>query len=69
MHLVTMKTAVQYLTDESGEKTGVLIPIKDYKQIMEDLQDLADIVDRRDEPTVSHKEFLAKLRQDGLLPD
>ena len=63
-----MKTAVQYLTNEAGEKTGVVLSIADYQRIMEDMEDLADIVDRRDEPTIPHEEFLAQLKKDGLIP-
>lgn len=62
-----MAEAIQFLTNESGEKTGVVLSISDYQRIMEDMQDLADIVDRRNEPTVSHEEFLAQLREDGLI--
>ena len=64
-----MNAAVQYLTNEAGEKTGVLLSIADYQRIMEDMEDLADIVDRRDEPTIQHDEFLAQLKKDGLIPN
>jgi hypothetical protein len=59
--------AIQYLTDAKGEKTSVLLPIADYEKILEDIQDLADIVDRRKEPTISHEDFLQHLREDGIL--
>jgi hypothetical protein len=64
-----MNAAVQYLTNEAGEKTGVLLSIADYQRIMEDMEDLADIVDRRDEPSIPHAEFLAQLKKDGLIPN
>jgi len=64
-----MPLAIQYLTDESGEKTGVVLSIADYQRLTEDLQDLADVVDRRKEPTIAHDDFLAQLRADGLLQD
>jgi PHD/YefM family antitoxin component YafN of YafNO toxin-antitoxin module len=57
----------QFLTDEKGQKTAVLLPIQEYERLMEDLQDLAAIVERRDEPTLSHEEFLADLKRDGLI--
>lgn len=62
-----MSTAIQYLTDEAGEKTGVILSLADYERLTEDVQDLADIVDRRKEPTVAHDDFLAQLREDGRL--
>jgi hypothetical protein len=62
-----VNAAVQYLTNEAGEKTAVVLSIADYQRMMEDLEDLADIVDRRDEPSIPHEEFLAQLKKDGLM--
>ncbi len=62
-----MSVAVQYVTDESGQKTGVLLSIVDYEKLIEDLEDLAIIADRRDEPTISHEQFLGELKRDGIL--
>ena len=36
-----MKT--QFVTDNNGKKTAVLLPIKDYRKILEDLEQLEDI--------------------------
>ncbi|MEI2822154.1 MAG: hypothetical protein V9F02_01865 [Chitinophagaceae bacterium] len=33
----------QYITDNSGKKISVVIPIKDFKAIMEGLEELEDI--------------------------
>ena len=35
--------------------------------LLEDLDDLAVVAERRDEPVVSHDEFLAELKRDGTL--
>ncbi|NKB24639.1 MAG: hypothetical protein GKR87_09760 [Kiritimatiellae bacterium] len=64
-----MKTSVQYVTDQAGKKTGVLLKLADYEQLIEDLRDLATIAARRDEPTIPHKKFLEELRKDGMLQD
>ena len=40
----------QFLVDENGEKTAVLLPIEEYEALMEDIQDLAITADPRDEP-------------------
>jgi len=64
-----MGSAIQYLTDESGQKTAVLLPIAEYEQLLEDISDLAAVADRREEPTVAHDQFLQELKKDGLLPD
>lgn len=58
---------VQYVTDPSGEKTAVIVPLREFEELMEDLEDLAAIAERRDEPTISHEDFVAELKRDGLL--
>lgn len=40
----------QFLVDENGEKTAVLLPIQEYETLMEAIQDLAIIAERRGEP-------------------
>ena len=52
----------RYLTDENGKRTAVLLPIEEYERLLEDLEDLAAIAERREEPTVSHEELLGELR-------
>jgi hypothetical protein len=58
---------VQYISDESGERTGVVLPIQKFQELLEDIQDLATLAERRDEPTVSHEALLAELKRDGYL--
>ena len=60
--------SAQYVSDEAGRRTAVLLPIEEYERLLEDLQDLAAIAERRDEPTVSHEDLVAELKRDGLLP-
>lgn len=57
----------QYVTNEAGEKTAVILPIDEYQELMEDIEDLAAIAERREEPTISHEQLLTELRQDGLI--
>ena len=68
--MATLKepSAVQFVTNSAGEKTAVIVPLTDYQELLEDLSDLAAIAERRDEPTMSHDEVLAELKNDGLLP-
>jgi hypothetical protein len=58
---------VQYISDEAGEKTGVVLPIREFQDLLEDLSDLAALAERRDEPTISHEALRAELKRDGLL--
>jgi hypothetical protein len=62
-----MSEALQYLTDEAGQKTAVVLPITDYEKLLEDLDDLAVIAERREEPTILHEQFKAELKRDGIL--
>ena len=62
-----MTTNVQYITNERGKKTGVVVSISDYEKLLEDLEDLAVIADRHDEPAIPHEKFKAELKRDGLL--
>lgn len=62
-----MSPTVRYVTNEQGERTEVILPIASYEALIEDLQDLAAVADRRGEPTVSHKDFIADLKKDGVL--
>ena len=59
----------QYITDSAGNKTAVILPLEEYEELLEDLQDLAALAERRDEPTISHEEVIARLKRDGYLPD
>ncbi len=60
---------IQYITDATGERSGVILSLEQFAELMEDLADLAIIAERRDEPTLTHQELLAELKRDGLLPD
>jgi PHD/YefM family antitoxin component YafN of YafNO toxin-antitoxin module len=61
-----MNATVQYLTDEKGKKTAVVMPIEDYEKLREDMDDLAVIAERRDEETIPHADFKRGLRRNGV---
>ncbi len=62
-----MSQSLQYLTDEKGDRTAVVLPIGDYESLLEDLNDLAVVAERRDEPVIPHEQFIADLKRDGKL--
>lgn len=62
-----MSDVLRYLTDEHGERTAVVLPIFVYEKHLEDLDDLAAIVERREEAVVRHDDFFAELKRDGTL--
>ena len=51
----------QYVIDEKGQKTAVIIPVEEYEELLEDIHDLAIIAERRDEPTIAFEELKKKL--------
>lgn len=51
----------QYLTDEKGNKTSVLLPIDEFLDLVEDLEDLAVLAKRKDEPVVSFNSVVNEL--------
>jgi hypothetical protein len=58
---------VKYITDYHGERTAVVLPISDYEKLLEDLEDLAVVAERRGESTIPHEQFVSELKRDGLL--
>lgn len=54
------ETQEQFLVDRKGKRTAVVIPLKKYQQLLEDLHDLAIIAERRNEPSISLDELKRK---------
>ena len=52
-----MAAAEQYVVDENGNKVAVILPIREYEHLKEDLHDLAMVAERRDEGTISLAEL------------
>ncbi len=57
----------RYLTNEKGEKEAIILPLNEYEELLEDIDDLAVVLERRGEPTLSLDEVKRRLRDDGLL--
>ena len=57
----------QYVTDEKGKKKAVILPISEFEELLEDIEDLATVAERREEPTISHEDLVAELKKDGLI--
>ena len=59
--------SLQYVTNKVGERTAVILPLDEFLALLEDLEDLATVAERREEPTISHEELVAELKRDGFL--
>lgn len=56
-----MSAQPQYITDANGQKLSVILPMADYLELLEDLEDLATIAERKDEGTIPLEDVLKKL--------
>lgn len=61
------KLEIEYVTNRAGEKTAVIVPIDNFEELIEDIEDLAAAAERREEPTITHDQLLIELKQDGLI--
>ena len=57
----------QYITDKDGKKVSVVIPLAEYEQILDELEELDDIrlydeAKNDKEPSISFDEYVKKRR-------
>ncbi|HSV30918.1 MAG TPA: hypothetical protein VLH40_02695 [Atribacteraceae bacterium] len=57
----------QFVVDESGRKTAVILPVEEYDELLEDIHDLVVIAERKDEPSINFDELKKRLKADGLI--
>jgi len=57
----------QFVVNAKGKKTGVIISLKQYQKLLEDLHDLAVVSRRRDEKPIALEELKRRLKKDGLV--
>jgi len=55
----------QFTIDAKGRNTGVILSLRRYQKLMEDLHDLAIVAERRSEEPIPLQEMKRRLRQDG----
>jgi len=60
-------SSAQYIVNEKGQRTAVVLDIKEYEELLEDLHDIAIVAERRDEPTLDLEILKNRLKADGLL--
>jgi PHD/YefM family antitoxin component YafN of YafNO toxin-antitoxin module len=53
----------QFIVNAKGKKTGVLLSLRQYQKLMEDLHDLAIVAERRKEKPVTLEELKRRLRK------
>ena len=65
----TIHSAISFLVDRKGRKTHAVLPIDEYGQLLEDLEDLAVVASRRDEGYISLDELKKRLYGNAKVPD
>ncbi len=60
-----MKLHPQYVTDDSGERTGVILPLEEFRRMVEALEDQLDATDL-DDAVAKEKDFVPydRVRED-----
>ncbi len=54
---------VQYVINEKGKKTRVILSLKQYEKLLEDLHDLAVVAERKSEKPISLDEMKRRLKK------
>lgn len=62
-----MSRNVQYVTDERGERTAVILPIDEYEELLEDLHVTRAAEETKDEERVPWSQVKAELVSEGKL--
>ncbi len=62
-----MTDAQNFIVDANGKKAAIILPLKQYQRLMEDIHDLAVIAERRAEEPISLNEMRKRLKKDGFL--
>lgn len=57
----------QYITDDQGNRVSVVLPLDAYQELLDNLEDLAAVAERKDEETVSHDDVIQHLKASGKL--
>lgn len=55
---------VKYITNDKGERTDVVMPLSDYIEIMEEIEDLKLIAERNSEELFKHSDVEKLLKTD-----
>ncbi len=61
------KSEIEYITDKKGKKSKVVLPLKTYEAMLEDLHDLKVVSNRKYDKTVSYENVLMNLKKGGLI--
>jgi|BarGraIncu00222A_1022003.scaffolds.fasta_scaffold60389_3 hypothetical protein len=61
------KFRLRFVTNRKGKKTEVIMKVKDFEELLEDLNDMSIVAERRDEETISHKDLVKDLKRNDII--
>ncbi|MBI5701631.1 hypothetical protein HZC34_07330 [Candidatus Saganbacteria bacterium] len=61
------KLKEKYITNEKGQKEAVILNVRTYEELLEDLEDLYTIADRKKDKTIPLISVKRSLKRSGLL--
>lgn len=64
-----MNAQPKYITNEDGQKISVILSIEAYQELLEDLEDLAAVAERKDEESIPWSVVKAEIEANGKLSD
>jgi hypothetical protein len=62
----TMNLNAEYVV-KNGKRTAVILPIAEYRELLEDLDDFGVIASRKDEPTIPLAQVKRRLKKHGAV--
>ena len=69
MTVETVAQKVRFIVDKNGMRTHAVLTLKEYEQLLEDLEDLAVVASRKDEGYISMDEMKQRLYGKTEVPD
>lgn len=62
-------TGIRYITDDRGQKTDLIISLKEHGQIVEDLLGALLLEERKTEDSIPFDEFVSQLVTEGKVDE
>lgn len=62
MERIMRTVRAQYVVDAEGKRKGVILPVAQYRRLLEDLRDLAVVAERRKEECITLAEMKRRLQ-------
>lgn len=57
----------QFIIDKKGKRKAIMLSIKEYEKLLEDLDDLKVMLSRKSEKSIPWEEAKKRLKKSGLL--